>query len=100
MDEKVFISHESTSLYQKHTDLYAFTNIGYAVIGKQETYTGMMWDLGIGYKKMFRSHFGLNFQFGYNLKQFRNINSDVTSDIMQRENSTRSSLSLGIGVIF
>ena len=85
---------------KKHTDLYAFTNIGYAVIGKQETYTGMMWDLGIGYKKMFRSHFGLNFQFGYNLKQFRNINSDVTSDIMQRENSTRSSLSLGIGVIF
>ncbi|EXY36446.1 hypothetical protein M145_1439, partial [Bacteroides fragilis str. 34-F-2 len=78
----------------------AFTNIGYAVIGKQETYTGMMWDLGIGYKKMFRSHFGLNFQFGYNLKQFRNINSYVTSDIMQRENSTRSSLSLGIGVIF
>lgn len=89
----------------KHlTDLYTYTNIGYAVIDKQTTNTGLMWDLGIGYKKMFRPHFGLNFQIGYNLKQFRDIDTYImTENTIQQVKSTnniRNSISFGIGLVF
>lgn len=85
-------------------NLYAYTNIGYAVIDKQTTNTGLMWDLGIGYKKMFRPHFGLNFQLGYNLKQFRGIETfEMTENTIlsiKDTNNIRNSLSIGIGLIF
>ena len=74
-------------------NVYSYTNLGYAAISKNDTYKGLMWDLGIGYKKMLRSHFGLNFQLGYNLKEFRD-NSGYDFDY------TRHSVSLGIGLIF
>jgi hypothetical protein len=69
-------------------NVYTYTNLGYAVTNNNDTYSGVMWDLGVGYKKMFRTHFGLNLQIGYNLKQFQSIDR------------TRHSIALGIGVIF
>lgn len=73
---------------------YSYTNLGYAVIGKYSTYKGLMWDLGVGYKKMFRSHFGLNFQLGYNLKKFQDNTGEYKPD------RTRHSISFGMGAIF
>ncbi len=88
---------------KKHTNFYTYTNVGYAIVGKQETYKGAMWDLGVGYKKMFRRHFGLNFQVGYNWKQFQNVPSYVMIEdamLPSRNDNTRSSISLGLGLIF
>lgn len=82
---------------------YTYTNLGYA-IDKSSTFTkGMLFDLGIGYRKMFRQHFGLNFQIGYNLKQFR----DEVIWVDEQLNFThgnysqwRHSISFGFGFIF
>lgn len=84
--------------------VYAFADLGYALKGDNftEGYKGV---LGVGYTLMFFKHFGLNFQIAYNLKQFANIPISVynmeTGDIsLKEENSTRHSLSLGIGLTF
>ena len=64
-----------------------------------------MWDAGVGYTKMFRKHFGLNFQVGYNLKEFHGqnfygIDPDSGADYVRKFNSVRHSLSLGVGLVF
>ncbi|MDR0746031.1 MAG: hypothetical protein LBF17_06020 [Mediterranea sp.] len=81
---------------------YAYTNLGYAIPGSTFT-EGMLLDLGIGYRKMFRRHFGMNFQFGYNLKQLKgevlfidDKEKMKTSDYSQ----WRHSLAFGVGFIF
>ena len=73
-------------------NIYTYSNIGYAFINKNDTYSGLTWDLGCGYKKMIRSHFGYNLNIGYNLKQFEKV--------VDNDNNTRHSLSFGFGVIF
>jgi hypothetical protein len=83
----VFASVHYSPLNNLHS-VYTYTNFGYAVTNKNDIYSGAMWDLGVGYKKMFRTHFGLNFQIGYNLKRFQSIDR------------TRHSIAFGIGVIF
>lgn len=83
-----------------------YTNLGYGCFSNEAIAAGWVWDLGIGYTKMFRKHFGLNFQLGYNLKEFAGIptyelNPD-TGDIkyVGKSNDIRHSLSLGIGLVF
>ena len=83
---------------------YVYTNLGTA-IKSSNTYSGLMFDIGLGYRKMFKKHFGLNFQLGYNLKHINDtpiyrLSSDNQSYDIQNVNSIRHSLSLGIGVIF
>lgn len=68
----------------------------------------MVTDLGIGYTKMFRRHFGLNFQIGYNLKEFAGIPSyrydidteNITITYLGNIKDLRHSLSIGIGLVF
>ena len=48
---------------------YLYTNLGYGCFANEAISSGWMWDLGIGYTKMFRKHFGLNFQIGYTIPQ-------------------------------
>lgn len=80
-------------------DTYLYTNLGYGVFSRDESiYPGWMWNAGVGYIKMFRKHFGLNFQVGYNLKEFRGVYSDADGNFSG--NSIRHSLSLGIGLAF
>lgn len=57
---------------QKIKDLYAFTNLGWAFGSDPDNGTkrSFLMDFGIGWQKMFRRHFGLNFQIGYHMKQF------------------------------
>lgn len=87
---------------KQHTNFYVFANVGYALFGKQETYNGWVVDLGVGYKKMFSRHFGLNFQLGYNWKQFKDGGGYVveSTEMYKKTNSYRSSLSFGMGLIF
>ena len=75
---------------------YLYTNLGYALKGEISR-RGWLYDIGIGYKKMFRKHFGLNFQFGYNLKQFK---IPYYYPVPKDRSSIRHSLSFGFGFIF
>lgn len=79
---------------KKHRPLYSYTDIGYALKTGNST-PGLTWNIGFGYKLMLKKHFGFNFQFGYNLKQFKN-------DYLPSENGKhfqRNSLSFGAGII-
>lgn len=92
----VYASFKYFPFSQNHSP-YVFTNLGYA-ISSATSNPGAMWDLGIGYQKMFRKHFGLNFQFGYSLKQIKGdvwFNDYIIGKVSQRRNS----LSFGIGII-
>lgn len=81
---------------------YAFTNVGYSF----ETSTadrGMFWDLGVGYKRMFRKHFGLKFEIGYNLKNLRldSYSMDANNNYSPKCYSlVRHSLFAGVGLVF
>ena len=87
---------------EKVPDLYLFTDIGYAL--KIGDFTkGFTGNIGIGYTHMFKRHFGLNFQIAYNLKRFNDIPTyinDIDSQATRftYANSTRHSLSFGVGV--
>jgi hypothetical protein len=77
---------------------YIYTDLGYSM--KTSTMTpGLLWDLGIGHLWMFRKHFGLKAQAGYNLKQFKThywISGDSKKEVAQ----WRHSLTLSIGLVF
>ena len=89
---------------EKVPDAYVFANMGYAIKSGEFT-KGLTGSLGIGYTHMFAKHFGLNFQIAYNLKRFNDIptyiyNVDKGETTYSKENTTRHSLSFGIGVTF
>ena len=87
---------------------YLYTNLGYGCFANEAISSGWMWDLGIGYTKMFRKHFGLNFQIGYNLKEFADIPSyrydidteNIVITYLGKVKDLRHSLSFGIGMVF
>lgn len=85
---------------------YAFTNLGYGAFKGDDIVSGWMWDAGIGFTRMFRKHFGLNFEFGYNLKEFHGIPvyeidwENATTSYIGKKNSIRHSLSFGLGLVF
>lgn len=77
----------------KTTNPYLFTNIGYSF--KNDNFDeGVLWEAGIGYKYMFKKHFGIKLEAGYNLRTFRH--SKIAPNYMD---ATRHSLLLGIGII-
>lgn len=87
---------------EKVPDLYLFTDLGYAL--KVGDFTkGFTGNIGIGYTHMFKKHFGLNFQIAYNLKRFNDIpvyvyDVDTHETHYLNGNSTRHSLSFGVGI--
>lgn len=122
-------SHGSLPVYatfrysplKKVPGFYAFTDLGYAPpigpgksitwsMGQEQTrYEGLnygwLWDLGVGYRIMFRKHFGLNFQLCYNLQQFGGTNILVNNEMTQQSyydisDNLRHSLSAGIALVF
>lgn len=77
----------------KFTNPYIFTNIGYSF--KNANFDeGVLWEAGIGYKYMFKKHFGIKLEAGYNLRTFKY--SKINPNYMD---ATRHSLLLGIGII-
>lgn len=94
--------------------LYAFTDLGYAP-GVGDYSPGLLWDIGVGWRKMWRRHFGINVQFGYGLKQFRthyydaeNYSPDIYYDYvptyieLTKRNTDiwRHSLRFSVGLLF
>lgn len=85
---------------------YVFTDLGYGLFKNDNVAPGWMWNAGIGYTKMFRKHFGLNFQLGYNLKEFGGIPSyevDLVNgefNFIGKKSSIRHSVSFGFGLVF
>ena len=87
---------------EKVPSMYLFTDLGYAL--KVGDFTkGFTGNIGIGYTHMFKKHFGLNFQIAYNLKRFNDIpiyiyDVDKNETHYLNGNSTRHSISFGVGV--
>lgn len=91
----------------KHTlSPYIYANVGYA-FGTEISDRGILAELGIGYKHMFKKHFGLKFEVGYNMQQIRvdkeNIIVFPTSNSITPSKGVsvfRHSISFGTGFIF
>lgn len=91
----------------KHTlSPYIYANAGYA-FGTKISDRGILADLGIGYKHMFKKHFGIKFEVGYNMQQIRVDKENIM--VFPTLNSTipskgasvfRHSISFGTGFIF
>ncbi len=84
---------------------YLYADAGYAL--KMDNFIpGYLLGAGIGYKKMFKKHFGLNFLCGFNLKQFKGTVYQNSAGVYEQTGryvdmtQTRSSVDLGIGLIF
>lgn len=76
---------------------YIYTDLGYSI--KTSTMTpGLLWDLGFGYQWMFRKHFGLKAQFGYNIKQLKTDYWTSESSI-QKASQWRHSLAISVGIV-
>lgn len=85
---------------------YVYTNAGYGLFKSVNIYAGWVGDLGIGYQYMLRKHFGLNFQLGYNLKEFAGIESYAydpstgQTTFLGKKSAVRHSVSFGFGLVF
>ena len=84
---------------------YAFTDLGYAIGVSDDFYPGFTGRLGLGYTVSVTKHFGVNFQVAYDFKDFRGITTGYIDNATQKpvfydSNSTRHSLSFGVGVTF
>lgn len=85
-------------------NLYAYTNIGYGIPDDDDRSlsSGLLLNLGLGWQKMFRSHFGVNAHIGYCLNQFKDHAGyrweGYTFD--QKVSIWRNSLSFGFGFVF
>jgi hypothetical protein len=77
---------------------YLYTNLGYG-INTNNSNPGVMWDLGAGYQKMLKKHFGVKLELGYSFKDIRGdlLMSDMKIGTVSQK---RNSLSLGLGLIF
>lgn len=93
-------------------DFYAVTDLG-VELGERfwDVGPGFLWNIGIGWQKMFHKHFGLNFQFTYNLNYFRIYQEKITlweypflTELFTQPappaNEWRHSLAFGVGLVF
>lgn len=90
---------------QRLLPVYAYTNVGYGVVHNDQARRGWLFDLGVGYKHMFRRHFGLRFQLGYHLNEINGIEAvgqlgDMGVINFGKKSIVRHSIAFGIGVIF
>lgn len=86
-------------------DMYCFTNLGYGVLSTDnyEYAPGWLFNIGIGWQKMFRKHFGINLKIGYSLNEFRSEKhdyDDVTGSFVgSKFNVLRNSILFGFGFV-
>lgn len=92
---------------KQHLNAYLFTDLGYSIpFEKSVNFSkGWLWNAGIGYSYMFRKHFGLNFNIGYNLLQIVGTPIVVTDKNTGNEskiisNNLRHSVTFAIGLVF
>lgn len=86
---------------------YLYTNAGYA-FGTRISDKGAVAGLGLGYKRMYKKHFGIKLEAGYNMQQVRvdqeNIivfpNPGGVKSTIKGLSVLRHSISFGAGFIF
>lgn len=86
------------------SDFYYFTNLGYGLPfrPRKELAPGWMWDVGIGWQKNFRKHFGINLQIGYSIRQFdtKKWMADDSGGLnFVNSNLVRQSIIASIGIV-
>lgn len=86
-------------------NFYVFSNIGYSLKVASDYHNGFTGRLGLGYTINMAKHFKPYFQVAYNLNNFRGIETISYNDNTQqtdffKTNSTRHSISFGIGISF
>lgn len=92
---------------KSHTPLYIFTDLGYTIPckDKRSMPQGWIWNTGIGYRWMFRKHFGLNFQFSYFMQQYKGVKTTMyerytNKSFTLERNNLRHSLAFTLGLVF
>lgn len=89
-------------------NFYYFTNLGYSIpfVDTKTFAAGWLWDLGIGWQKNFRKHFGLNVHLGYGLKEFRtyygyadSLFGTIAVKFPNKYSIVRNSIAIGIGIV-
>lgn len=87
-------------------DFYVLMNMGYSVSMDDDHIltSGFLGEAGIGWQKMLRRHFGLNLQFGYQLKQFHLdtvwCGENGEGPYNRKSDFWRQSLFLSFGLVF
>ncbi|MCM1504640.1 MAG: hypothetical protein NC127_05540 [Muribaculum sp.] len=88
-------------------NLYSFTSLGYGIPADDDDTlsSGIMADIGFGWQKFFRQHFGVNFQIGYSFHQFHRNDSYIWVDDSEKWQYHKSSggynsLLIGFGLVF
>jgi hypothetical protein len=86
----------------RSSGFFGFANIGYIPKYYKDLDYGMVDDIGVGWKKMFRRHFGIGFKCGYSLKQFHAHGYTNVDDIWVKSKSSvwTHSLEFGFGLVF
>lgn len=92
---------------KSHTPLYIFTDLGYTIPckDKRSMPQGWIWNTGIGYRWMFRKHFGLNFQLSYFMQQYKGVKTTMykrytNKSFTLERNNLRHSLAFTLGLVF
>lgn len=89
-------------------NFYYFADLGYSLpfVDSGTFAAGWLFDLGIGWQKNFRKHFGLNVQLGYALKEFRtnygygsSLLGPVSIKFPTKYSLIRNSIFLGVGIV-
>lgn len=102
----IFASINYSSL-KKLLSPYLYADIGYSFRTKISE-KGFLGDLGIGYKWMFKKHFGMKFELGYNMQQIRVSKENIivwpdehgVTPAINGLSVFRHSISIGTGIIF
>lgn len=86
-------------------NFYVFSNIGYSIKVASDYHNGFTGRLGLGYSINVAKHFKPYLQVAYNLNNFRGIetisyNANTQQTDFFKSNSTRHSVSFGIGFTF
>lgn len=89
----IFLTAEYAPL-KKDLKPFLFTNIGYSY-KSDDMVPGWLYEIGIGYKYMFKKHFGMKVEAGYNFKTF-----EYSLIYKEAYNMNRHSVTLGVGLIF
>lgn len=89
------------------SNCYLYTNAGYA-FGTRISDKGAVAGLGLGYKRMYKKHFGIKMELGYNMQQIRVDQDDIIvfpnpdgeKPSIKGVSVLRHSISFGVGFIF
>lgn len=109
-----FVTAQFHPMMNKLPKGYIFTNLGAGIHSDDaDAFKGFMGDLGVGYTLMFHKHFGLDFQLGYDLKEFKGVPVyemkivNVEGNIAEAEinligckNFWRHSIQMSVGLVF